>query len=67
LIDYNADLFEASTILTMLEQYEFLLNQIVSHPTRSVLDTPLIRPTEKANAVVHAAALPQAEHFDFDF
>lgn len=42
-LDYDATLFEAATITTMLEHFEALLAGIASHPEASVSELPLLR------------------------
>jgi amino acid adenylation domain-containing protein len=38
---YNTDLFESATIIKMLKSYEAMLEAMVAHPGRRVLDAPL--------------------------
>ena len=38
---YNSDLFESATIIKMLKSYEAMLEAMVAHPGRRVLDAPL--------------------------
>ena len=41
-LDYNATLFDAGTITTMLEHFEALLNGITSHPETILRELPLL-------------------------
>jgi amino acid adenylation domain-containing protein len=40
-LEYDTDLFEAATIMTMLKNYAALLEAMVAYPERRVLDAPL--------------------------
>jgi amino acid adenylation domain-containing protein len=44
--DYNADLFDASTVNRMLDHFQNLLEGILANPDRRISDLPLLTPTE---------------------
>ena len=66
LLDYNVDLFEPATIAAMMERFEVLLNQIISHPEQRLLDIPLINTEKTASIASSASSVPNAERFSFD-
>lgn len=45
---YNADLFDAERMKEMLQQYQFLLQQIVEKPQQKIDNFSLVTPTAKA-------------------
>ncbi|MDB6068034.1 MAG: non-ribosomal peptide synthetase [Pedosphaera sp.] len=44
---YNAELFDASTMARLLEHYEILLEGIVAQPTHCLWELPLLKETER--------------------
>ncbi|ARV58867.1 non-ribosomal peptide synthetase [Nostocales cyanobacterium HT-58-2] len=44
---YNTDLFDAATITQMLENFQTLLKDIVTHPDKSISDLSLLNPHQK--------------------
>ena len=47
-VRYSADLFEASTVVRMLEHFEVLLEAAVASPYRRLSELPLMTPAEQA-------------------
>ncbi|KAM3097684.1 condensation domain-containing protein [Phormidesmis sp. 146-12] len=45
--DYNAELFDASTIARMLDQFQILLESIVANPDQAIATLPLLTQTEQ--------------------
>lgn len=45
--EYNTDLFDASTILRMLDHYKLLLNEAAADPDRGILNLPILSDSEK--------------------
>jgi len=39
-VQYNPDLFDASTVARMIEHYRFLLEAVLADPTRRISDLP---------------------------
>ncbi len=64
-IEYNTDLFEASTISRMLDHWQQLLLGVAAHPEWSILDLPLLTEAEHHSLIVEwnqtAAAFPAHE------
>jgi amino acid adenylation domain-containing protein len=50
--DYNADMFDASTIDRMLGHFQTLLEGIVANPDRSIVELPLITAPEQQQLLV---------------
>jgi amino acid adenylation domain-containing protein len=50
-LDYNTDLFEASTIRRMAEHFNLLLEGLTHNPDKCVLDLPLLTPSEHQQLV----------------
>ncbi len=50
--EYNADLFDESTIERMLEHFELLLQNIVADPDRKVAEIPILTDSEKEKLFV---------------
>ncbi len=46
-IEYNADLFEATTIRRLAGHYRNLLAAAIEEPSRSLLDLPILQPAER--------------------
>src|SRR5581483_7937557 len=46
-VEYNVDLFEASTMARLLEHWQGLLQAMVTHPEQGVLDLPLLTEAER--------------------
>ncbi len=46
-IEYNSDIFDASTIQRMIGHWKMLLEQVVTDPTQSILSLPLLTGEEK--------------------
>ncbi|MBG1264987.1 non-ribosomal peptide synthetase [Nostoc sp. WHI] len=46
-LEYNSDLFDAATIQRMLEQYQTLLEGIVTNPEQRVFELPLLTQTQQ--------------------
>ncbi|NJL21112.1 MAG: hypothetical protein HC895_10285 [Leptolyngbyaceae cyanobacterium SM1_3_5] len=45
--DYNAELFDASTVARMMDHLQMLLEGIVADPDRRISDLPLLKPEER--------------------
>lgn len=52
IIRYKTDLFQESTILEILQNFQILLTDIIADPERKLLDLPLLR-SVKTNIPVH--------------
>src|SRR5262245_11294765 len=52
LIEYNTDLFDASTIARLLRHFEVLLKGIVANPDRRISDLPLLTEAERHQLLV---------------
>jgi amino acid adenylation domain-containing protein len=50
--DYNADLFDASTVLRMLEQYEAILRRMIAHSDHPIGNLPVLTAAEQQMALV---------------
>ena len=50
--EYNADLFDATTIARMQEHFQVLLEGIVDHPNQSLADLPIMTPQERRQVLV---------------
>ena len=51
-LDYNVDLFEADTILRMLEHFRILLESIVTNPDRPIFEVPLLTEAERHKLLI---------------
>ena len=51
-LEYNAELFEATTISQMLEHFQTLLGGIVAHPTQRLSELPLLTQAERHQLLV---------------
>ncbi|HJT57689.1 MAG TPA: amino acid adenylation domain-containing protein, partial [Ktedonobacteraceae bacterium] len=51
-LEYNTDLFEASTITQLLEHWHTLLVGIVAHPEQSVAELPLLSAAQRQQMLV---------------
>ncbi len=62
--DYNADLFEASTIARMLAHFEALLEEIVANPDQKISELSLLTTQERAKVLyewnANQAPIPEA-------
>jgi len=65
IVEYNTDLFRASTIGRLLEHYQTLLAGVAADPQRRLADLPLLTPAERAQLLVawndSSAARPRDE------
>ncbi len=59
-IEYNADIFDRSTIERMVGHYRALLDALLSDPTRAIGELPLLTPDERQRILVdwNATAVP---------
>ena len=64
-LNYNTDLFDASTIERMLGHFQILLEGIVANPDQPISELPLLTDAEKAPTVSrverHQDRLPQRQ------
>ncbi len=51
-VEYNTDLFDATTIERMLGHYQKILESVVAHPTDCIADLPLLQTAEEQQIVV---------------
>jgi amino acid adenylation domain-containing protein/non-ribosomal peptide synthase protein (TIGR01720 family) len=51
-LEYNTDLFDASTIQRMAEHYQMLLNSIIANPDQKILDLPILTDAERRKLLV---------------
>ena len=51
--DYNAEIFDASTIARMIEHFQTLLEGIVANPDQRIADLPFLTPKEEKQLLVH--------------
>ena len=51
-LDYNVDLFEADTILRMLEHFRIVLESVVINPDRPILEIPLLTKAERQKLLI---------------
>jgi len=51
-LEYNADLFEASTTRRLLEDYQTLLRSILAHPERRLSDLPLLTEAKRRQVLL---------------
>ncbi|MCX7921060.1 MAG: amino acid adenylation domain-containing protein [Clostridia bacterium] len=51
-VEYNADIFNESTIVRFLESYEVLLEDIVSHPKRQISELAVLSPAERHKLLI---------------
>ena len=58
-LDYNTDLFDAATIVRMVDHFETLLDGSVAHPDRRVADLPVLTAEEHRQIVVEWNATDQ--------
>ena len=58
LLDYDAELFDASTVATLAQRFVVLLGAIVAEPSRPVADLPILTAADQRflDAHAHAAA-----------
>ncbi|WP_414590227.1 condensation domain-containing protein, partial [Scytonema sp. PCC 10023] len=54
LLEYNTDLFDASTITRMLRHFQTLLQGIVTHPQQRISQLPLLTPDEQHQLLVES-------------
>jgi acyl carrier protein len=68
IMDYDADLFEASTIRHLMEYYENLLTGIATDADRRLLDLPLLRTYEEtpSSPGTHLHQTYEEDHFTFN-
>ena len=63
LLEYNTDLFDATTVAQLAIHFELLLESIAENPDRSISDLSILT-VEQKRAVL---ALEEEARFDFDF
>jgi len=71
-VDYNTDLFDASTMQRLARQFEALLDGLLAEPERPVAEQPLLTPDERQtllttwnDAAVRAVDLSRLVHRQF--
>jgi amino acid adenylation domain-containing protein len=57
--EYAADLFEATTIQRLLDQFELLLAGAITEPGRRIGDLPLLSPAERHHLLAEANDVPR--------
>jgi len=67
-MDYDADLFEASTIERLMEYYENLLTVIATDADRRLLDIPLLKTYEEtpSSPGTYLHQTYEEDHFTFN-